>query len=293
MTPEHPYPTLDGRGGDFLAHMIAAARARVAQARAKRPLSRAARAAYPGRLRTALEHPRAGGLAVIAEIKRASPSKGAIAPALDAAARARAYERAGADAVSVLTEPTRFAGSLADLEAVAGSVTLPVLRKDFIVDPYQIWEAAAAGAAAVLLIAAALDGDELAALLGECAAIGLDALVEVHDEDDLLRAELAGARLVGVNNRDLRTLAVDLATTERLAPLASAGTLLVAESGITTAADAERVARAGARALLVGEALVRAPQPELATLIAALRCAGRTDSLAGRADLSAEREAAR
>ena len=230
MTPEHPYPTLDGRGGDFLAHMIAAARARVAQARAKRPLSRAARAAYPGRLRTALEHPRAGGLAVIAEIKRASPSKGAIAPALDAAARARAYERAGADAVSVLTEPTRFAGSLADLEAVAGSVTLPVLRKDFIVDPYQIWEAAAAGAAAVLLIAAALDGDELAALLGECAAIGLDALVEVHDEDDLLRAELAGARLVGVNNRDLRTLAVDLATTERLAPLASAGTLLVAES---------------------------------------------------------------
>jgi indole-3-glycerol phosphate synthase len=145
----------------------------------------------------------------------------------------------------------------------------------------------------VLLIAAALDGDGLAALLGECAASGLDALVEVHDEDDLLRAELAGARLVGVNNRDLRTLVVDLATTERLAPLASAGTLLVAESGITTAADAERVARAGARALLVGEALVRAPQPELATLIAALRCAGRTDSSAGSAHVSAEREAAR
>ncbi len=222
MTPGQPHDTADGRDGDFLARMVAAARERVAQARAARPLRRPARAAHPGRLRAALEHPRAGGLAVIAEVKRASPSRGALAPGLDAAAQARAYEQAGADAVSVLTEPTRFAGSLADLEAVARSVAVPVLRKDFIVDPYQVWEAAAAGAAAVLLIVAALDGDELAALLGECAATGLDALVEVHDEDDLLRAELAGARLVGINNRDLRTLAVDLATTERLAPLASA-----------------------------------------------------------------------
>ena len=223
-----------------------------------------------------LEH-RPRGLAVIAEVKRASPSKGAIAPGLDAAAQARAYEQAGVDAVSVLTEPRRFAGSLEDLEAVARAVAVPVLRKDFIVEPYQIWEAAAAGAAAVLLIVAALDGDHLALLLGECAATGLDALVEVHNEDDLLRAELAGARLVGVNNRDLRTLAVDLATTERLAPLVSAATLLVAESGIAAATDAGRAARAGAKALLVGEALVRAPQAELPTLIAALRDAAGAD----------------
>jgi indole-3-glycerol phosphate synthase len=285
MTLRQPHDAADGRGGDFLTGMVAAARERVAQARAAWPLRRPARAAHPGRLCAALEHPRAGGLAVIAEVKRASPSRGALAPGLDAAAQARAYELAGADAVSVLTEPTRFAGSLADLEAAARSVTVPVLRKDFIIDPYQVWEAAAAGAAAVLLIAAALDGDELAALFGECAATGLDALVEVHDEDDLLRTELAGARLVGINNRDLRTLAVDLATTEQLAPLASADTLLVAESGIATAADARRMAQAGAQALLAGEALVRAPQAELPTLIAAFRNAGGSHS-------SAEGEAA-
>ena len=277
MTPRRRHKHTGGRGSDFLAEMVAGARERVTQARAARPLSRPARASHPGRLRLALEHPRAGGLAVIAEIKRASPSRGAIAPNLDAAAQARAYERAGADAISVLTEPTCFAGSLADLAAVGHAVAVPVLRKDFIVDPHQVWEAAATGAAAVLLIVAALDGDGLAALLAECAATGLDALVEVHDEDDLLRAELAGARLVGVNNRDLQTLAIDLATTELLAPLASADTLLVAESGIATAADAERMARAGARALLVGAALVRIPQAELPTLVAALRDAGRAD----------------
>jgi len=286
MTPAQTHGTDDGRADDFLSRMVAAARQRVAQARAVRPLRRPARAARPGRLRAALEHTCAGGLAIIAEVKRASPSRGAIAPELAAASQARAYEQAGADAVSVLTEPTRFAGSLADLEAAARSVAVPVLRKDFIIDPYQVWEAAAAGAAAVLLIAAALHGDELGKLLGECAATGLDALVEVHDEDDLLRAELAGAHLVGINNRDLRTLAVDLATTERLAPLASAHTLLVAESGIATAADAQRAARAGARALLVGEALVCAPQAELRTLIAAFRNTGR-------ADPSTEREAKR
>ncbi len=273
---------------DFLAEMLAASRRRVATAREQAPLVRPA-AGSPGRLRRALERPggapcrgagpgrqaagRAapGPLAVIAEVKRRSPSKGDIAPGLDAVAQAHAYAAAGAEAVSVLTEPTRFGGSLDDLQAVSAAVDLPVLRKDFIVDAHQIWEAAVAGAAAVLLIAAALDADVLAAMLAECAACGLDALVEVHDEDDLLRAELAGAGLVGVNNRELRTLAVDLGTTERLAPLARAGTLVVSESGIMTAADARRVLQAGARAVLVGEALVRTPHAVLPSAVQDLR----------------------
>jgi indole-3-glycerol phosphate synthase len=255
---------------DFLDEMLAGARRRVAAARERAPLARPAHVGPPGRLRHALEHP-AGGpprdatpvpplqrpMAVIAEVKRCSPSRGDIAPHLDAVAQARAYAAAGADAISVLTEPTRFGGSLNDLNSVTAAVELPVLRKDFIVDAYQIWEAAAAGAAAVLLIAAALETDVLAAMLAESHACGLDALVEAHDEDDLLRAELAGADLVGVNNRDLRTLTVDLGTTERLAALAPAGTLLVSESGIMTSADARRVLHAGAQAVLVGEALVR------------------------------------
>jgi indole-3-glycerol phosphate synthase len=212
-----------------------------------------------------------GETALIAEVKRASPSKGAIAPGLDAVAQARAYAAAGADAVSVLTEPRRFGGSLGDLEAVVAAVPLPVLRKDFVVDPYQVWEAAAAGAAAVLLITAALDDRHLALLLGECRLCGLDALVEVHDEAELGRAADAGAALIGINNRDLRSLTVDLRVTERLAALAPRDLLLVGESGIVTGADARRAARAGTRALLVGEVLVRAPHERLAALIAELK----------------------
>ncbi len=296
---------------DFLAEMIVGARERVAAASAQRPLARAAdvtadgRAAGAGRFTAALASPGAGPnqstargarrdrlatqgaagaphraprLALIAEVKRRSPSKGDIAHGLDAVAQARAYEAAGADAVSVLTEPSRFGGSLEDLRAVAAAVRLPVLRKDFIVDVYQVWEAAEAGAAALLLIVAALSDAELAALLDEVAACGMDALVEVHDEAELRRALAAGASLVGVNNRNLRTLTVDLAVTERLAPMAPPGVLLVAESGVGDAADARRVARAGARALLVGEALVRAGHEQLPARVEALRDAALGDA---------------
>jgi len=268
----------------FLAAMVAAARARVAASRESTSLGRPPRPGPPGRLRGALLHAgdtgEAGGgrgpreLALIAEVKRRSPSKGDIAPGLDAVAQARAYEAAGADAISVLTEPDRFGGSLDDLRAVAAAVALPVLRKDFIVDPYQVREAADAGAAAVLLIVAALSDDDLALLLEECAACGLDALVEVHDLADLSRARATGAVLVGVNNRDLSTLKVDLATTERLVPAIGPAAFPVSESGIAGPADASRVAAAGARGLLVGEALVRAPAAQLQTVVAALKRPG-------------------
>jgi indole-3-glycerol phosphate synthase len=204
-------------------------------------------------------------------VKRRSPSKGAIAPALDAVGQARAYEAAGADAVSVLTQPSHFGGRLEDLRAVAAATALPVLRKDFIVDPYQVREAAHAGAAAVLLIVAMLDDALLRELLAESAACGLDALVEVHDEADLHRAVKAGAALIGINNRDLRTLNVDLNVTVGLAPLSPPDALLVSESGIVSAADARRVADAGASAILVGEALVRRPHAEIPDLVRALR----------------------
>jgi indole-3-glycerol phosphate synthase len=212
------------------------------------------------------------GVAVIAEVKRASPSKGPIAPGLDATAQARAYQRGGAAAVSVLTEPTRFAGSLADLEAVAAT-GLPALRKDFVVDRYQLWEARAAGAAAVLLIAAALDDHTLAALHEEAAAAGLDALVEVHDAEEAARAAAIGARIVGVNARNLRTFEVDPHAFARLRPSLPTGALAVAESGISTAEQVRAAAACGADAVLVGESLVRAADP--AAAVAALVAAGR------------------
>ena len=264
---------------DFLAEMIAFSRRRAAEARRQAPLARPSSSGACLRLIEALTSPPAIGgsmgvftpLALIAEIKRRSPSKGQIAPDLDAVRQARAYEQAGADAISVLTEPSRFGGSLEDLRAVAAAVDLPVLRKDFIVDPCQIWEAAEAGAAAVLLIVAALSDTALADLLEECRLCGLDALIEVHDEAEMERALATGATLIGVNNRDLRTLSVDLAVTERLARQAPPRVLLVSESGITDAADARRMALAGARALLVGETLVRAGAEDLPGSIRALR----------------------
>ncbi len=206
--------------------------------------------------------PRGGPIRVVAEVKRSSPSAGAIREALDAPAQAARYERAGAAAVSVLTDGPGFGGSLADLEAVRAAVRLPLLRKDFLLDRYQLLEARAAGADAALLIAAALAGDALARLAEDCRALGLSALVEVHDEADLDRALGAGAEIVGVNNRDLRTFRVDLATSERLLPRVPEGLRAVAESGVRGAAEARRLRAAGAANLLVGEALVRAPDPE-------------------------------
>jgi indole-3-glycerol phosphate synthase len=204
---------------------------------------------------------RGGPTRVIAEVKRASPSAGAIAAGLDAVAQARRYQAAGAAAISVLTDGPGFGGSLADLVAVRAAVTIPVLRKDFTVDAWQLAEGRAAGADAALLIVAALPGDQLRRLHDRCRELGLQALVEVHDAAEVERALAVGATIVGVNNRDLHTFQVDLSTSERLVPGLPPLVKGVAESGVRTAADARRLRAAGAPNLLVGEALVRAPDP--------------------------------
>ena len=198
---------------------------------------------------------------VIAECKRRSPSKGVLAHEYDPVALARQYEAGGAAAVSVLTEPTFFDGNLDHLRAVRQAVRLPLLRKDFIISPYQLWEARAAGADAVLLIVAALDDEDLGSLLAGARATGLDVLVEVHDETELDRALAAGAQLVGVNNRNLRTLAVDVDASRRLAISLPAHVVGVAESGLKTADDLHALHAVGYRAFLVGERLMTAADP--------------------------------
>ncbi|GEJ59375.1 indole-3-glycerol phosphate synthase TrpC [Anaeromyxobacter diazotrophicus] len=239
------------------ADEVAARRA----ARPDRELEAACRERPPARdLAAALSAP-GGPVRVIAEVKRASPSAGAIAAGLDAVEQARRYAAAGAAAISVLTDGPGFGGSLDDLAAVRAAVPIPLLRKDFVLDRYQLLEARLAGGDAVLLIVAALPDEALRRLLEDAAALGLAALVEVHEERELERALAAGARLVGVNNRDLRTFAVDLAQSERLLPRLPPGVKGVAESGVRTAADARRLRAAGAVNLLVGEALVRAADP--------------------------------
>lgn len=236
---------------------LEAARARVSDA-AMAERARARPEPARGFRRALAEGP---GVRVVAEIKRRSPSRGALRPDLAPVDFAKAYADAGAAALSVLTDATYFGGSLADLEAARGACALPVLRKDFTLDAYQVDEARAHGADAVLLIAAALDDAALAALHERALALGMDALVEVHDEAELERALAAGARLVGINNRDLRSFETDLRVTERLAPRVPEGTLVVAESGIFGAEELRRLERAGARAFLVGESLVRQPDP--------------------------------
>lgn len=206
----------------------------------------------------------APGLSVIAEVKRASPSKGHLAAIDDPAELARAYQAGGAAAISVLTEARRFRGSLADLEHVRAAVRTPLLRKDFVVTDYQLWEGRAAGADLALLIVAALSSSELPRLLALGRSLGLACLVETHTPDEVRRAVDAGATLIGVNNRDLKTLAVDLAQFERLVPLIPSGAVTVAESGILSLADAARMAAAGADAVLVGEALVKDGDPAAA-----------------------------
>jgi indole-3-glycerol phosphate synthase len=205
------------------------------------------------------------GVAVIAEIKRRSPSKGDLAPDLDAVATAKSYETGGAAALSVLTDAPYFDGSLRDLEEARGSVRVPVLRKDFTLDPLQVAEARASGADAVLLITAALPDDGLLRELREAAdEWGIVALVEADDEEGVDRAVAAGARVVGVTNRDLRTFGEDLSVAERVAARIPEGVVRVAESAIRSVDDARRMAAAGFDAVLVGEALVRAPDPEAA-----------------------------
>jgi indole-3-glycerol phosphate synthase len=211
------------------------------------------------------------GIKVIAEVKRASPSKGALAAIADPAALAREYERGGASVVSVLTEQRRFGGSLADLVAVASCVDVPVLRKDFIVSSYQVWEARAHGADMLLLIVAALEQPALVSLLERTRSLGMTALVECHDEHEVLRALDAGARVVGVNARSLHTLEVDRSAFARLAPLMPDHVVRVAESGVRGPHDVLEYARAGATAVLVGEALVTGDDPKtaVANLVAA------------------------
>jgi indole-3-glycerol phosphate synthase len=203
----------------------------------------------------------AGRVNVIAECKRRSPSRGVLCEHYEPAAIARRYEAGGAAAISVLTEPTFFDGGLAHLEAVRNAVALPLLRKDFVVDDYQLVETRASGGDAVLLIVAALEQGELVRLQRCARALGLAALVEVHDDDELSRALESGARLVGVNNRNLRTLAVDVEASYRLAARIPAGVVAVSESGLQSRRDLERLAAAGYRAFLIGERFMTDPDP--------------------------------
>ncbi|MFN6963348.1 MAG: indole-3-glycerol phosphate synthase TrpC [Pyrinomonadaceae bacterium] len=250
----------------FLTTIVEKTRTRVAAARADKPLDIVRREAVNAladrekhRLRKALER---DGLNIIAEFKRASPSKGVINADRDLAATVRAYESARAAAVSVLTEPEYFRGSLDDLRAARAAVDLPLLRKDFVVDAYQIYEAAAAGADAVLLIVAALSDGELSSLLQAAEGeLGIDALVEVHTASELDRAAAAGAKLIGVNNRDLKTLAVSLDVSRNLIRHKPGGALMIAESGISTAGDIAELRSLGFDGFLVGETLMRSGDP--------------------------------
>jgi indole-3-glycerol phosphate synthase len=248
----------------LLEEIVARKRVDVAARRTAVPrgalAARAATLAPPRSLAAALT-PRTGDEArVLAELKRASPVKGVLAEGFDPVSRAPDYVRGGAAALSVLTDP-HFQGSLADLDSVRTQVDCPILEKDFVVDEYQLWEARAHGADAILLIVGILEPVQLVDLFQGAKGLGLSALVEVHRETELDRAADLGAGLIGLNNRDLTTFRTDLATTERLAPRAPAGACLVSESGIATRADVFRVRRAGAHAVLVGESLSRSGDP--------------------------------
>jgi indole-3-glycerol phosphate synthase len=237
---------------------------------------KAARAPAPRNAVTALKGP---DVAVIAEVKRASPSKGAMAAIADPAALAVDYEAGGARVISVLTEPRRFGGSLEDLVAVREAVRVPLLRKDFVVSSYQLWEARAYGADLVLLIVAALEQNALISLVERALSIDLVPLVEVHTEEELGRAVEAGAKLIGINARNLATLEVDRTVFARLAPQVPDGVIKVAESGVRGPHDLLAYAAAGADAVLVGESLVTGKDPR--TAVADLVTAGSHPALRG------------
>ncbi len=261
---------MTGASGEIptvLERILRTTREEVARRKRELPLDRLAGGgeapAAHRSLRAALSEP---GISVIAEFKRRSPSAGTLRERPDVAELVGAYERGGAAAVSILTEGPHFDGSLHDLRAARAACALPVLRKDFIVDPYQLHEACAAGADAVLLIVAALDQPTLRALHEEASELGLDALVEVHDRAELARALDVGGRLVGINNRDLRDFSVDVERTFALLEQIPDGVVVVSESGIATAEQLRRLEERGVQAVLVGETLMRSPDPRAALL---------------------------
>jgi indole-3-glycerol phosphate synthase len=248
-----------------LDQLVAAAREEVDRRSAEVPLDQlAGQLAERGDDRPFSEALVRPGLSVIAEFKRRSPSGGEIRPGAEVGEIVSAYERGGAAALSVLTEPQSFGGSLADLRAAREASSLPILRKDFIVDPYQLYEAAVGGADAILLIVAALDDSALRLLHDEARGLDLDCLVEVHDEPDLERALALDCDVIGINNRNLRDLRVDLETTPELLTDVPAGKTVVSESGYTTRDQFEELERVGVDAVLVGETLMRAADPEAA-----------------------------
>jgi indole-3-glycerol phosphate synthase len=253
------------------------AEVRALRARASELRGRASDALPPRGFATALRRP--SEVRLLAEVKRRSPSAGEIRPGADPADVARAYHEGGAAALSVLTDRDFFGGELDFLVRVRAAVDLPVLRKDFVVDPLQLWEARAAGADAVLLIVRILSDAQLAELLGLAGELGMDALVEVHTAGEMERALTAGSTLVGINNRDLSTFVTDLELSISLARDVSPEVTLVAESGIRTAADVDRLGAAGFDAILVGESLMR--QPDLRAAAAALVGRGKTPRTAG------------
>jgi indole-3-glycerol phosphate synthase / phosphoribosylanthranilate isomerase len=266
--------------GTFLDRIVDSTRRRLAARQAEVPLDavreQAVSAPAPRDFAAALTPEPLGSARLIAEIKRASPSKGLLTDDFDPVAHAKQYESGGAAAISVLTEPEFFRGSLTHLAAVRAAVSIPVLRKDFILDPYQVYEARAAGADAILLICALLDDAQLRTLLDVTHALGMEALVEVHDEDETRRAVATDAHVIGANSRDLRTFTVDTNIVSRLRPIAPFyppyKCIFVAESGIGDAAGAVRARAAGAQAILVGEALMRQRNPR--ALVTTLAGAG-------------------
>ena len=250
-----------------LEEICASTRAEVERRKSVMPVSRLndliARQSAPRGFAKALRRAEHQGFGLIAEIKRASPSRGLIRAEFDPAAHARDYARGGAACLSVLTDKFYFLGDDGYLLAARAACALPVLRKDFMIDPWQVRESRALGADAILMIVAALSDDKMVAIENEALDLEMDVLVEVHNADEMARVSRLRSRLVGINNRDLKSFETDLATSERLAPLAPEGALLIGESGIAGHDDCRRLERVGVRSFLVGESLMR--QPDLAT----------------------------